>query len=186
MARSLESWQSHVVSLMPGWRVGGPTYEAVSFAIAKVFLGLEESIESYFDETFLTPAMAERLDQYGAERGVVRRDGESDSDYRARILNRDVVNKAAIIAAIESAILASYGPSSGIVYNLFELNSYGPFLDLDFADVGTVFTDIGYNMFLIELLNVPVSGRTAFLELLIEKVSFVNAFGVFFDIVATG
>ena len=59
-------------------------------------------------------------------------------------------------------------------------------MDLDFADVGTVFTDLGYNIFLIELLHVPVSGRTAFLELLIEKVSFVNAFGVFFDIVATG
>ena len=186
MARSLESWQSHVVSLMPGWRVGGPTYEAVSYAIAKVFLGLEETIESYFDETFLTNAVAERLDQYGAERGVTRRDGETDTDYRARILNRDAVNKAAIEAAIVSAITESYGPSSGIVYNLIEINASGPFLDLDFADVGTVFTDIGYNIFLIELLSVPVSGRAAFLELLIEKVSFVNAFGVFFDIVATG
>lgn len=184
MARTLESWQSHVLSLMPGWRVGGQTYEAVSYAIAKVFLDLEESIESYYQETFLTGAVGERLDQYGAERGVTRRDGEIDSDYRSRILNRDAVNKSAIEAAIVSAITESYGPSSGIIYNLYELNAYGPFTDIDFGDVGTVFTDIGYNMFLIELYNVPLIDRADFLDLLIEKVSFVNAFGVFFDIVA--
>jgi len=171
---------------MPGWRVGGATYEALTFAIAKVFLGLDTSIESYVGETFLATAQGERLDQYGEERGIVRLPLEVDADYRQRILTRGVVNKAAIEAAIESAILAIYPLETGITYNLYELNAYGPFTDIDFLDVGTVFTDMGYNTYLIEILGVPVTDRVAFFEELVRLVTNVNAFGVFFDIVATG
>jgi hypothetical protein len=182
MVRSLGDYAGYVKSLMPGWRQG-ETYDALAYAIAKVFREMTLSIESHYNETFLQTAEAERLDQYGEERGIPRLDGESDTAYRTRIVTRSVINKSAVEAAIEQAIEDVY-PLETITYQLYEWYGYGPYTELGFLDIDMVNVDKGYNQFLIEITSpLPVIDRALFYSSLIDLVAEVNAFGVFFDIV---
>jgi hypothetical protein len=106
MARDEQALRDHYLEDGPGFiQEPDELLDAQIRTVAAIMARIEAAIETLHGRTFITTADGAWLDQHGTERGILRFDGESDADYRARIqLIEDQVTKPAILAAVDAIL----------------------------------------------------------------------------------
>lgn len=122
---------SFLKHLHPGWKISLQDKTQVNAAILDAIdqeLKVAESdmIASKFDLS-LESATGQWLDEYGDVFGVVRQDNETDTAYRARIIQYILLDRGTI-PAIKKAILAFLGDPNTYV------NIYEPFNNIFFLN----------------------------------------------------
>jgi hypothetical protein len=107
MAKTKLQWYDRLKGWLPTWWFEQTqNQEAVLMGMAAVLEKLELSLDSHYNETFITLAEGAYLDEHGSERNVLRNTGELDHpsyDYRIRnIVN--TTNCPAIKAAVDALL----------------------------------------------------------------------------------
>jgi len=107
MARTQEELREELRSLGPHWmRELGDVAEAILQSIAAQNELVEGAVETLHERTFIENSDGSWLDEHGRERKMLRRDGESDEDYRPRVRAiPEVVTPVAIKAAVDAVLL---------------------------------------------------------------------------------
>ena len=88
---TLQTWKNKVRASVPGWVFSQEGQNAVAFfdALAEVFFEYQKNMLANIAETFIDRASGTFLDQHAIERGLPRDEGETDSELRDRIRNRE-------------------------------------------------------------------------------------------------
>jgi len=175
MARTEQELRDHYLQLGPGFLAEPEELlDAQIRLVAAMMSETEGAIETLHARTFLRQADGSWLDEHGKERGILRFDGESDTDYRARILLiEDAVTPVAIVNAVDS--LLSVGTCT-----LREHLGDGAFADFPgwqgFADMAVAYDGIRAFTVLIEEQLLTRADRAYALPAAttIEKLSFAG------------
>lgn len=81
-------WYNKIRSFIPNWFFEEEdNQEAHIQGLAKLFSELDKEITDHVDETFISKAEGDFLEQHGAERSVDKLTGEFDAQYSERIRN---------------------------------------------------------------------------------------------------
>lgn len=105
-AREQEIFDFAVDSL-PKWFIQNIRPRELINAFVKIFDRARQDIDDNADRTLILQAVGDFLDLHGADRGILRRENETDASYRARIRNiEDAVTRPALLAATRQILEA--------------------------------------------------------------------------------
>lgn len=179
-ALTQQEWFDKLSTWVPKWYFEDETYQvAVMQALAKLLASADTEMRAQFDETFISRAADEMVDQHGYERSISRYSGESDANYAGRIQNLAINLDPVSLATLATAFLVT---GTATVY---EHDIDGIYGDRDsFLDRREIMSDINYCAFsvVVPYQGVGSPGLTA-LEAVANAVNAAKALGTLYHLV---
>lgn len=108
----------HARNAVPRWLTRGKTTVLEWLhGFTKIFDAVRSQGQDWLDSTYLDNATGVELDQHGADRGTMRRLGESDDSYRTRLKNiADTITEPVLKLQIDNMLSdASLGSSAWLI-----------------------------------------------------------------------